>query len=99
MTEENTNTSNNKAFIIAAAVLVLVVIFMYFRDQKQQRAYELQGLERRVELIEEWGRPRHNMPWGGGGAGFWWPLCSWRLGVPTGGVVAFRPRQRSRDRR
>ena len=64
MTEENRNTSNawsNKTLIIAAVVVVLIVIFMYFRDQQQQRAYELRRLERRVELLEEWGRPRQNM--------------------------------------
>ncbi len=64
MTEENkitSNLKNNKMLIIAAAVVVLVVIFMYFRDQKQQRAYELQRLEKRVELLEEWGRPQQNM--------------------------------------
>ena len=64
MTEENkvtANPKNNKTLIIAAAVVVLVVIFMYFRDQKQQRTYELRRLERRVELLEEWGRPPQNM--------------------------------------
>ena len=62
MTEGNRNTSNlsNKTLIIAAGVVLLVIIFMYFRDQKQQRAYELRHLERRVELLEEWGRPRQN---------------------------------------
>ena len=62
MTEGNKNTSNlsNKTLIIAAAAVLLVLTFMYFRDQKQQRAYELQRLERRVELLEEWGRPRQN---------------------------------------
>ena len=63
MTEENKNISNlwnNKTLILAAAVVVLVVIFMYFHDQKKQRAYELRRLERRVELLEEWGRPRQS---------------------------------------
>ncbi|MHC4126275.1 MAG: hypothetical protein ACYSRR_07470, partial [Planctomycetota bacterium] len=64
MAEENTTATSiwdNKTLIIAAAVVVvLVVIFMYFYDQKQQRAYELQRLERRVELLEEWGRPKQN---------------------------------------
>ena len=56
MTEENRKNSklwNNKTLIIAAAVVVLVVVFMYFRDQNQQRTYELRCLERRVELLEE----------------------------------------------
>ena len=63
MTEENRNASNvwsNKTLIIAAAVVVLVVIFMYFRDQQQQRAYELRRLEKRVELLEEWGIQQSN---------------------------------------
>ncbi len=62
MTEENRNTSNvlsNKTLIIAVAVVVLVIIFMYFHDQKQQRALEVRRLEKRVELLEEWG-----MEWG-----------------------------------
>ena len=66
MTEENRNTSkvwSNKTLIIAVAVVITVIIFMYFRDQKQQRAYELRRLERRVELLEEWGKPQQNM-WG-----------------------------------
>ncbi|MHC4123677.1 MAG: hypothetical protein ACYSSI_08910 [Planctomycetota bacterium] len=69
MTEENRSTSNlwnNKTLIIAAVVVVLVFIFMYFHDQKQQRAYELRRLERRVELLEEWSMPRSNTPPGNG---------------------------------
>ncbi len=57
MTGENKNASNtwnNKTLIIAAAVVVLVIILMYFRDQVQQRAYELRRLEKRVEVLEEW---------------------------------------------
>jgi len=64
MTWENRNTSNvwsDKTLIIAVAVVVLGIIFLYFLDQKQQRAYELRRLEKRVELLEEWGRPRQNM--------------------------------------
>lgn len=63
MIRENKNILNilsNKTFI-AAAMVVLVIIFMYFYDQKQQRAFELRRLERRVELLEEWGMPRQNM--------------------------------------
>ena len=58
MTEENGNTSNtwnSKTLIIAATVVVLAIILMYFRDQSQQRAYELRRVEKRVELLEEWG--------------------------------------------
>jgi len=65
MIEENRNTSNfrkNKTLIIAVAVAVLAIIFMYFHDQKQQRAYDLRCLERRVELLEEWGRQRSSPP-------------------------------------
>ncbi|MHC4104127.1 MAG: hypothetical protein ACYSR9_04245 [Planctomycetota bacterium] len=61
MMEENRNTSNvcnNKTLIIAVVVVVLAFIFMYLQDQRRQRAYELRRLERRVELLEEWGRPR-----------------------------------------
>jgi hypothetical protein len=67
MAEENKNASNvwnNKTLIIAAAVVVLFVIFMYLHDQKQQRAYELRSLEKRVELLEEWGMQRSNAPSG-----------------------------------
>ena len=73
MTEENRNASNvwnNKMLIIAAVVVVLVVIFMYFYDQKQQRAYELRRLEKRVELLEEWGIQRSNTPPPGSGNRF-----------------------------
>ncbi len=65
MAEENRNTSNvwrNKTLIIAVAAVLLVVIFMYFRDQKQQRTYELERLEQRVGLLEEWGGPRQSTP-------------------------------------
>ena len=61
MTEENRNASNfwnNKTIIIAVVVVVLVTIFMYLNDRKQQQIYELRRLEQRVELLEEWGRPR-----------------------------------------
>ena len=52
---------NNNVLIIAVIAVVLVIIFMYFRDQRQQRAFELRCLEKRVELLEEWGLPRQNM--------------------------------------
>ena len=61
MTEESKKKIwENKTLIIAAAVVVLTVILMYFHDQKQQRAHELQRLEKRVELLEEWGRPQQS---------------------------------------
>jgi hypothetical protein len=64
MAEANRNKFNlqdNKTLIIAVVVVVLVVIFMYIHDQNQQRAFDLQRLERRVELLEEWGISRRNM--------------------------------------
>jgi len=51
---------DNTVLIIAVTVVVLVVIFMYFHDQNQLRAFELRGLEKRVELLEDWGMPRQN---------------------------------------
>ena len=65
MTEANRNTLNvrsNKTLIIAVIVVVLLSIFMYFRDRQQQHAFELRSLEKRVELLEEWGMPRQNVP-------------------------------------
>ncbi len=72
MTEENRKTLNldfrsNKTLIIAAAVVVLVVIFMYFHDRKQQQAYEMRRLEKRVELLEEYDMPRQNAQQNTGG--------------------------------
>ena len=61
MSEANTNTPgirNNKVLIIAVIAVVVVIILMYFRDQQQQRALELRRLEKRVELLEEWGPTR-----------------------------------------
>ncbi len=61
MAEANRNTLNvrsNKTLIIAVIVVVLFIIFMYLHDQKQLRAFELRHLEKRVELLEEWGKPR-----------------------------------------
>jgi cell division protein FtsN len=61
MTDTNRDTLNvhsNKTLIIAVTVVVLFIIFMYFRDRQQQHAFELRSLEKRVELLEEWGIPR-----------------------------------------
>lgn len=63
MTEANKNILNvhgNKTLIIAVVVVVLFIIFMYVHDRKQQQDFNLRRLERRVELLEEWGR-RQNM--------------------------------------
>ena len=65
MTEEkgaSTSVWDNKTLIIAVVVVVLVVLIMYFYDQKQQRAYELRCLERRVELLEEWENRQGQLP-------------------------------------
>ena len=64
MAEINTNAAaiwnNNKMLVTVVTVVVLIIIFMYFLDHRQQRAYELRRLEKRVELLEEWGGPRQN---------------------------------------
>ncbi len=52
---------SSNVLIIAVTIVVLVILFLYFRDQQQQRALELRRLEKRVELLEEWGLPRQNM--------------------------------------
>ncbi|MHC4360607.1 MAG: hypothetical protein ACYSTN_07425 [Planctomycetota bacterium] len=65
MTEENkTSTSiwDYKTPIIAAVIVVLAVILMHFYDQKQQQAYELRRLERRVEVLEEWENKQGQLP-------------------------------------
>ncbi len=46
---------SNKVLIISVIVVVLVTVFMFFWDQRQQRRLELRRLERRVEVLEEWG--------------------------------------------
>jgi hypothetical protein len=52
------NFQNNKTLIISITVVVLVIIIMYFRDRHQQNVFELRRLEKRVEMLEEWGIPR-----------------------------------------
>jgi hypothetical protein len=52
------NFSNNKTLIISITVVVLFIIIMYFRDRQQQNVYELRRLEKRVEMLEEWGIQR-----------------------------------------
>lgn len=61
---------DNKTLVIAVVVVVLAVLVMYFRDQKQQRAYELRRLERRVELLEEWENKQGQLPPPSGGNRF-----------------------------
>jgi hypothetical protein len=61
LTETNKKTfdfRSNKTLIIAVTAVVLVIIIMYVRDRQQQHVFELRRLEKRVELLEEWGAPR-----------------------------------------
>ncbi len=63
MSEANANVvggCNNKVLIIAVIIVVLTIVLMYLRDRQQQRDLKLRHLERRVELLEEWGLPRQN---------------------------------------
>lgn len=54
---------SNKVLIISVIVVLLVTILMFFRDQQQQRRLELRRLERRVEVLEEWGLGGRNRQW------------------------------------
>ena len=51
---------DNRVLIIAVAIVVLATIVLYYRDRQQQSTFELRRLEKRVELLEEWGMPRRN---------------------------------------
>ncbi len=51
---------DNRLLIIAVAIVVLATIVLYYRDRQQQSTFELRRLEKRVELLEEWGMPRRN---------------------------------------
>ncbi|MHC4071670.1 MAG: hypothetical protein ACYSWW_03920 [Planctomycetota bacterium] len=51
---------DNRVLIIAVAIVVLATIVLYYRDRQQQSAFEIRRLEKRVELLEEWGMPRRN---------------------------------------
>ena len=51
---------DNRVLIIAVAIVVLATIILYYRDRQQQSIFELRRLEKRVELLEEWGMPRRN---------------------------------------
>lgn len=51
---------DNRILIIAVAIVVLATIILYYRDRQQQSAFEIRRLEKRVELLEEWGVPRRN---------------------------------------
>ena len=64
MTEADKNILNfcsNKTFIISVTVVLLVIIVMYFRDRQQQNRFELRRLEKRVEMLEEFGMPRQQV--------------------------------------
>lgn len=54
---------SNKVLIISVIVVVLVTILMFFLDHQQQRRLELRRLERRVEVLEEWGLRGRNRQW------------------------------------
>lgn len=51
---------DHRVLIIAVAIVVLATIVLYYRDRQQQSAFEIRRLEKRVELLEEWGMPRRN---------------------------------------
>jgi hypothetical protein len=58
MSEANTNLSderNQNAIIIVAAMVLLAIILVYFRDRQQKRAFELQQLDSKMDIWEEWG--------------------------------------------
>ena len=64
MTEEDKKIltfCSNKTFIISVTVVLLVIIVMYFRDRQQQNVFELRRLEKRVEMLEEFGMPRQQV--------------------------------------
>lgn len=66
MSKSSANVSsgrNNSVLIVAVIVVVLVIVFMYFRNQQQQRRLEFRRLERRVEVLEEWGLGGQNGQW------------------------------------
>jgi hypothetical protein len=66
MSEAEANVSSgcsNKVLIISVVVVVLVAGLMYFRDQQLQRRLELRRIERRVEVLEEWGLRGRNRQW------------------------------------
>ena len=54
---------SNKVLIISVVVVLLVTVFMLFLDHQQQRRLELRRLERRVEVLEEWGLGGQNRQW------------------------------------
>ncbi len=61
-TKANSNESvcNKNAIIIAVTIVVLAVIFIYFRDRQQKRELQLQRLDTRMDVWEEWGPPQQN---------------------------------------
>jgi hypothetical protein len=63
MTESNVNEfigSNKNAIVIAVTIVVLAVIFMFFRDRQQKRELQLEHLDTRTEVLEEWGPQQQN---------------------------------------
>ncbi|MHC4104128.1 MAG: hypothetical protein ACYSR9_04250 [Planctomycetota bacterium] len=63
MTERNVNEfigSNKNAIVIAVTIVVLAVIFMFFRDRQQKRELQLERLDTRTDVLEEWGPQQQN---------------------------------------
>ncbi|MCK4784144.1 MAG: hypothetical protein KAV87_10360 [Desulfobacteraceae bacterium] len=60
MTVDAYRERNYNVIIIAVAIVALATIVLYYRDRQQQSPFELRRLEKRVELLEEWGMPRRN---------------------------------------
>ena len=61
MDQTNTEAPHNRhlnTIIIAGIIVLLAVVFLYFQDRQQQRDLQLRRLEAKVELMEEWSRPR-----------------------------------------
>lgn len=53
-------SSNKNSIIIAVTIVVLAVIFMFFRDRQQKRDLQLQGLDAKMDVWEEWGPQQQN---------------------------------------
>ena len=57
MSEANANTlceRDLKKILIAVTIIVLAVAFLIFWDRQQKRAFELEKLENRMNVLEEW---------------------------------------------
>jgi len=57
MSETNANTlceRDLKKIVVAVTIVVLAVVFLIFWDRQQKRAFELEKLENRMNVLEEW---------------------------------------------